>query len=371
MMPGLPPDKDKDKDKGTPDKDKDTSEKMALLTSAIRSNPNVGGLRAQYEKMAKGADAPKREKVILRAAASKARPLPVPEPVVETTETVARVRTIEPGVTIVSTIEPPLPTTSATRIEAVPTGSEPKLPTWKQQKLDEQRRGLERQERAAKLTTELMLELDELDTIDASACQLFRADGRSPWQMLEKHHGQFLPQPGAMSLIDFYTEVFVTSVSPEDWFGKWIASHPKGKPCVSTGPKFEDSQGASNTNWFYGFSIPGGLIRVGPSAAVLQVELGLPAAKACAQTGVYLLTDTGHIGDATIIAMRYGPIGEYVWLTGVPAECVVAYAKSTATPWLARWRPFKPAQINKYGKLLSSTKYADLVNWKQLYDPGK
>lgn len=312
------------------------------LSGAIQGSPGFSSLKAMWEKTSSTGE-PVKEKTILTRAVVKARPLPTP-PVAKKTD-----------------VEPTKP-----KVPDV----EPKLNFRQREEAERAKEEVARRAERARLGDELTEELATLNPFNGRSCKLFRADGRSPWQMIEKFEGSFTPQPGAMSLAAFFREVFQDSKSPEDWFDNWISGHPKGKPCVSTGPTYDDNQGASNAGWYYGFSMPGGLERVGPGADVLSRELGFTS-HACAATGVFLLTNNGHIDGATTVVMRYGPLGEVIWLTPIPEAHVLGYARTTGPAWLRAWRPFTRADINAYRAILSKDKYADLVLWKQLYEASK
>lgn len=331
-------------DGGTPKPDT-----AAKLTEQLTGTPGFNKLRQMWDQASKSGVPLERETMILREVTSIVRPPTITSP------------TIESPPRSVPTEKPPLTTVTTTKTD------QPKL-TWQEKRRRQEQESLEREESSKKLTAELLVDLKSLTTMVGRSCALFRADGRSPWVMLDKHAGRFDPQPGAITRQAFFIEVFSTSKSPEDWFRNWIITHPKGKPCVSTGPKFDDAQGGSNANWFYGFSIPGGLTRIGPDSAALSLELGFTA-KACQSDGVSLLTDTGSMAGASVIILEFA--GEHIWLTGIPEQYIVGYAKSTQIEWLAQWRPFARGQLAEYRRLLSSSKYADLVSWPTLYSPGK
>lgn len=214
----------------------------------------------------------------------------------------------------------------------------------------------EREELKASLLVELTAELDALPVGDVGGCNQYRADGRSPWQMVEDHGGWFQPFKPTTSVLDTLRWFFGDPTkTPEEKVQLWISAKPSGMAAVSSGPNRDDNQGASNAQWYYALVLD--------ETDADRGALGFPAtpSRPGESAPVKLYSSGGHH------VVSGGRLAECIWIGGIPRASVVAYKRAGGQPWEQVWRPFTNDAIEDHKRVLSRAKYGPLFMWENIY----
>lgn len=299
----------------------------------------------------------KRKVVSALLAKFEGRPLPATgKSVIERVAESEKVASVVHRIATPTPAPTPTPTVSVTTQPPVASAGE-KTETWRERearsKREEQARSVER----ARLLEDLTAELAMLADYNPSGCNQFRADGRSPWQLLEDHESRFAPyQPvhdADATLRWFFQDS--NGKSPEEMTQLWISGKPSGMSAVSTGPNMDDNQGASNAQWYYAITLS--------DSDVDWSALGFPVNASGTHVGnaVRLLRGGGNL------VVTGGKLGECIWVGGVPTSCIKAYKRAGGQPWEQTWRPFTPGDIAAHKDVLAQTKYEPLFSWASIY----
>jgi hypothetical protein len=218
--------------------------------------------------------------------------------------------------------------------------------------------GEEEQERIMRMVA-ARLEPDELadDAVPAGSNEvIYRAAGvgQQPWDLLGTGFVHRAGPPGNELVKDYLRRFYErTGEGGDSIVGAYRISNSNSldAPLISTGPEKGERQGSSSAIWSFGIRVPA-LSQVTPE--VFESTFGF-APKGMKNTA--LLTDTGTIDGASHVVFRGGGLGEFTWLTPLPADWIFAYIRLEGPLWLRRWRPFEAGAIARYKSAVEEAGY--------------